>query len=107
MTVKEHVDNLELRPDDPPVFVMVIPPFSTAWIDRMQGIGARTVTDEMRQRLDSQDGPIARRAIAWEASRQVAIAAEAAGCAGTILMGLRFDTIVDEAALNWSSVGRE
>ena len=106
-TVKEHIDKLELRQGDPPVFVMVIPPFSTAWIDRMEGIGARSVTDDLRRRLESQDGPVARRAIAWESSRQVAAAAQAAGCAGTILMGLRFDTIVDEAALAWREVSNQ
>jgi hypothetical protein len=104
MTTEEHIDKLDLQPDDPPVFVMVIPPFSTQWIDRMEGIGARSVTDELRDRLDSATDPITRREIAWEASRQVASTAEKAGAAGTILMGLRFDTIIDEAALAWRGV---
>ncbi len=103
-TVAEHIDKLDLGPDDPPLYVMVIPPFSTRWIDRMQGIGARSVTDKLRRRLDAIDGPLARRAVAWEASRQTAAAAKAAGAAGTILMGLRFETIIDEAALAWRSV---
>jgi hypothetical protein len=83
---------------------MVIPPFSTTWIDRMQGIGARSVTNGLRQRLDDAQDPLARREIAWESSRQVAAAARAAGAAGTILMGLRFETIIDEAALAWRGV---
>ena len=103
-TVEEHIDRLDLQPNDPPVFVMVIPPFSTRWVDRMEGIGARAVTDQLRDRLDGVHGPIARREIAWEASRQAATAAENAGAAGTILMGLRFDTVIDEAALAWSDL---
>ena len=103
-TVAEHIDRLDLQPNDPPLFVMAIPPFSTRWIDRMQGIGSRSVTDELRERVDSASGPIDRREIAWEASRRVASAAQKAGAAGTILMGLRFDTIIDEAALAWRGV---
>jgi 5,10-methylenetetrahydrofolate reductase len=100
-TAAEHIDRLDIQPDDPPVFVMVIPPFSTAWIDRMQGIGARSVTDGLRDRLDAATDPLARRELAWEASRQSTTAAEEAGARGTILMGLRFDTVIDEAALAW------
>lgn len=100
-TATEHIERLDLQPEDPPVFIMVIPPFSTRWIDRMQGIGARSVTDDLRERLGSAGDPLARREIAWKASRQVATAAEKAGAAGTILMGLRFDTIIGEAALAW------
>lgn len=103
-TVEYHIDKLDLQPDDPPVFVMVIPPFSTRWIDRMQGIGARSVTDDLRHSLDAARDPAGRREIAWEASRQAATAAEGAGAAGAILMGLRFDTIIDEAALAWSDL---
>ena len=103
-TVEEHIDKLHLQPDDPPVFVMVIPPFSTRWIDRMEGIGARSVTRELRDRLDAAHDPITRREIAWETSRQAAAAAQVAGAAGTILMGLRFDTVIDEAALAWSGL---
>ena len=103
-TVEYHIDKLDLQPDDPPVFVMVIPPFSTRWIDRMQGIGARSVTDDLRHSLDTVPDPITRREIAWEASRQAATAADRAGAAGVILMGLRFDTIIDEAALAWSDL---
>jgi 5,10-methylenetetrahydrofolate reductase len=103
-TVEEHIHRLDLQPDDPPVFVMVIPPFSTRWVDRMQGIGARSVTGKLRDRLDAARDPATRREIAWEASRQVATAAQMAGAAGTILMGLRFDTVIDEAALAWRNL---
>lgn len=101
-TVHEQVGKLELQPDDPPVFLMVIPPFGVIWIDKMESMGAVPVTSALRERLDAADSSGDRRAIAWQASRQVAAEAERAGCAGAILMGLKFDTIVDEAALAWN-----
>ncbi len=100
-TVSEHVAKLDLGPKDPPVLIMAIPPFSTRWVDQMENIGARTVSSGLRSSLDDAPSPEARRAIAWDASLKVASEAEAAGCAGTILMGLRFETVVDEAALAW------
>lgn len=103
-TTEEHIARLDLQPNDPPVFIMVIPPFSTAWIDRMQGIGARSVSGELRSTLDAMDNPAERREFAWETSRQTATAAQNAGASGAILMGLRFETIIDEAALAWRGV---
>lgn len=102
--VEDHMAKLDLRPPDPPGFVMVIPPFSSRGIDRMQGIGVRSVTVELRDRLDSAEDPTARREIVWEAFSQATEAAGKAGAAGIILMGLRFDTIIDEAALAWRHV---
>ncbi|MGI9666800.1 MAG: hypothetical protein ACR2N2_06820 [Acidimicrobiia bacterium] len=99
-TVAPQVAKLDLDPDDPPVYVMVIPPFGPEWIDRMESMGAVPSQDALRERLSSVSGD-ERRTIAWDAAREVADEAEAAGAAGAILMGLRFDTIVDEAALAW------
>lgn len=101
-TVAEQFDKLDLQPEDPPVFLMIIPPFGSSWIDRMESMGSVPITTALRQRLDDAASSDARREIAWEASRQVAVEAERAGCAGAILMGLKFDTIVDEAALAWN-----
>lgn len=102
-SVGEHVAKLGLRPQDPPVLIMAIPPFSTRWVDRMESIGARPATDALRRSLDEAPNPTARRAIAWESSLKVTAEAESLGCAGTVLMGLRFETVVDEAALAWNS----
>lgn len=102
LTVAEQVGKLDLQPDDPPVFLMVIPPFSLIWIDRMESMGAVPVTDELRDQFETAGESEEQRAFAWQASRQVAAEAERAGCAGAILMGLNFDTIVDEAALAWN-----
>lgn len=101
-TVSEHVGLLDLQPGDPPVFLMVIPPFSETWIDRMESMGAVPATDKLRSRIETAGDGLQQRIAAWQASRQVATEAERAGCAGAILMGLNFETIVDEAALAWS-----
>lgn len=99
-TVAEHIDRLELGPEDPPAYLMVIPPFGVDWVDRMESMGAVPSTPRLKERLADAEA-IGRREMAWEAARDVADAAEAAGCAGAVLMGLRFDTIIDEAALEW------
>ncbi len=102
-TVSEQVGRLEPEPTDPPVFLMVIPPFGPTWIDQMESMGAVPAADALRTQLE-QASKDERRDIAWASSVQVAEEAERAGCAGVILMGLKFDTIVDEAALIWSSL---
>jgi 5,10-methylenetetrahydrofolate reductase len=95
-TVAENVALLDLLPEDPPVFLMVIPPFSLSWIERMEYIGAVAATDGLKDRLrEAKDDE--RRAIGWQAVRDINQAAEDAGCAGTILMGLKFDTLATEA----------
>ena len=99
-TVAEEIGNLDLSSDDPPVYLMVIPPFGVDWVDRMESMGAVPSTPELKQRLAEAEAA-GRRAMAWEQARGVAEAARDAGCAGAILMGCRFDTIVDEAALEW------
>ncbi len=101
-TVSEEIAKLDLQPDDPPVFLMTIPPFSRSWIDRMESMGAIPATETLRTRLGEATDDEARRAIAWESSAQVAEEAERAGCAGAILMGLKFETVVDEGALAWN-----
>ena len=101
-TVSDEIAKLDLQPDDPPVFLMTIPPFSRSWIDRMESMGAIPATETLRTRLGEATDKKARRAIAWESSTQVAEEAERAGCAGAILMGLKFETVVDEGALAWN-----
>jgi 5,10-methylenetetrahydrofolate reductase len=99
-TVAQEVARLELTPDDPPVFLMVIPPFGTDWIDRMESMGAVRSTPDLKERVAVAEAA-GKREVAWEAARSVAVQAREAGCAGAILMGCRFETIVDEAALEW------
>ena len=99
-TVDEQIAALDLEPGDPPVFLMAIPPFGPTWVERMESMGAVGASDALKGRLADATSD-ERRGIAWEAARDVATRAEAAGCAGAVLMGLSFDTIVDEAALEW------
>lgn len=105
-TVGGEVAKLDLQPDDPPVFLMVIPPFSEGWLDQMESMGAIPATNSLRARLGESTEKQARREFAWESSLQVAHEAERAGCAGAILMGLKFETVVDEGALAWNQSGR-
>jgi 5,10-methylenetetrahydrofolate reductase len=99
-TVADQVGRLEIAEGDPPVFLMVIPPFGPTWVERMESMGAVEATPDLKERLLASTAD-ERRDIAWKAARDIADEARAAGCAGAILMGLAFDTIVDEAALEW------
>jgi 5,10-methylenetetrahydrofolate reductase len=99
-TVAEQMESVNLSADDPPVYLMVIPPFGVDWVDRMESMGAVPATPVLKQRLADAEA-IGRRELAWEQARAVAMEAKDAGCAGAILMGCRFETIVDEAALEW------
>lgn len=101
-TTIEQVAKLDLKPEDPPVFLMTIPPFSSGWANQMESMGAIGIGDKLRSQLDGAASDEERRSIAWTASRRVAAEAETAGIAGVILMGLHFNTVIDEAALVWS-----
>ena len=100
--VVHSIEQLQRQDGDPPLYVMVIPPFSLKWVERMESIGSVPVGDALRRKL--ADG--ISREHAWELSRQVAEEAERAGFAGVILTGLKYDTIVDEAATVWHPAGR-
>ncbi len=99
-TVEPSVDRLRLRHGDPPVFLMLVPPFSPTWVDRMEDMGVVPAGELLRKRLDAAANS-ARRALAWEACREAEARARDAGCAGVILMGLKFETVLDEAAAEW------
>ena len=88
---------LKRDPADPPVYLMVIPPFSLSWIDRMESVGSVPATDELRAL--ASDGMARDRA--WDLSLETAANAQDAGFAGVILTGLKFDTVVDEAVGVW------
>ncbi|MDJ0496658.1 MAG: hypothetical protein QNJ89_02435 [Acidimicrobiia bacterium] len=98
-TVESSMDRLKRDPADPPIYLMVIPPFSLSWIDRMESVGSVAATDELR--AEAVDGMSRERA--WELSLQTAANAQDVGFAGVILTGLKFDTVVDEAAGVWRS----
>jgi 5,10-methylenetetrahydrofolate reductase len=84
----------------PPVYLEITPPFSTAWIHRLEGVGAIPVSDRLRRRLEAVPEADRRRE-AWRIARETAARARVAGFSGVVLMGLRFETLVGEAHDEW------
>ena len=101
-TVEPSMEKLKRDAGDPPVYLMIIPPFSLSWIERMESVGSVPVTDRLR--AAAVEGMSRERA--WELSLETAAAAEDAGFAGVIVTGLKFDTVVDEAVGVWRGSGR-
>ncbi len=99
-TVEPSFSKLGRRTEDPPVFLMVIPPFSPEWVSQMELMGAVATTDGFKQKLAATDAQ-ARREEGWHWAREVERRSIDAGCAGVILVGLKYDTVVDEAAAAW------
>jgi 5,10-methylenetetrahydrofolate reductase len=95
-TVEENVARLGLKDEDPPVYLMAIPPFSPDWVERMESIGAVPAGDGLKSRI-ADLSPEVRRKAAWEVLAETERRAREAGCAGVVLMGLRFESVVDEA----------
>lgn len=95
-----EMDRLNLRDDDPPVLLMVIPPFSPTWVDQMESIGAVPSSEKLRKRL-AEVSPDVHRKLGWEITAEMEQAARDAGAAGVVLMGLKFSSVVDEAAQAW------
>jgi 5,10-methylenetetrahydrofolate reductase len=91
---------LELRPEDPPVYLEITPPFTERWVRRLESVGAVPVSDELRARLHGLSETDAR-ALGWQMAKEAAATAREAGFAGIVLMGLRFDTVVGEAYDVW------
>jgi 5,10-methylenetetrahydrofolate reductase len=101
-SVEPCAERLGLGPGSgrPPVYLEVTPPFSSAWIHRLEGVGAIPVGDPLRRRLERVPESERRRE-AWRIARETAGRAQAAGFAGIVLMGLRFETLVGEAHDAW------
>ncbi|NOX24255.1 MAG: hypothetical protein GXP36_14350 [Actinobacteria bacterium] len=101
-TVAENMEKLDRRTDDPPVFLAIIPPFSPGWVERAEGFGAIPASDDLKAQLLGML-PAERRAFGWKVAEETAEAARKAGARGIVLMGLKYETIVDEAPLAWRS----
>jgi 5,10-methylenetetrahydrofolate reductase len=99
-TVRACADRLDLREDDPPVYLELTPPFSPEWVRRLEGVGAIPVGDELRSRLTGMPKAEQRR-FGWRAAKAIAQQARASGFAGVVLMGLKFETAVGEAFEAW------
>ncbi|HET8777721.1 MAG TPA: hypothetical protein VFN76_08680, partial [Candidatus Limnocylindria bacterium] len=91
---------LELRPEDPPVYLEITPPFTERWVRRLESVGAVPISEQLRQRIHGLSETDAR-ALGWQMAKEAAAAARDAGFAGIVLMGLRFDTVVGEAYDVW------
>jgi 5,10-methylenetetrahydrofolate reductase len=98
--VGTHLGRLNLGLGDPPVFLMVIPPFSLGWVEQMESIGSVPVTDGLKQRLADLEPEVGRK-LGWELTAELETRAREAGAAGVVLMGLKYDSVVNEAAANW------
>jgi len=99
-SVEREMTRLGLRDGDPPVYLMVIPPFSVTWVDQMESVGAVPATDALRRRLANLGKEVGRK-VGWEIVAEMEQKAQDAGAAGVVLMGLKFDSIVDEALRAW------
>jgi len=93
-------DRLELRAEDPPVYLEITPPMSLRWVARLEGVGALPIGDSLRSRLGSLSEAEARLE-GWRAAKDAARCAREAGFAGIVLMGLKFETVVGEAYDVW------
>lgn len=102
-TVEPRMAKLGLRDDDPPVFLMAIPPFNSEWVERMESMGAVPASTELKARLDAL-APDVRRKAGWELTAEIEQRAKDAGCAGIVLMGLKFDSLIREAPAAWPSL---
>lgn len=96
-SVEVNVAALGMRAGDPPVFLMVSPPFSLRWVDRLESLGSVPVSSALRAKIELAD-PDGKRELAWAAVGEIEVKARAAGCAGVILTGLKYETVVNEAA---------
>jgi 5,10-methylenetetrahydrofolate reductase len=102
-SVEHHIGKLRLKEDDPPVYLMTIPPFNLDWVQRMESIGAVPAGDALKKRLGEYSPDVQRKA-GWEIMGEIERRARAAGCAGVVLMGLKFDSLIKEAPSAWPSL---
>ncbi len=99
-TVRACADRLGMREGDPPVYLELSPPFSPGWVRRLERVGALPIGEPMRARLEALP-EAAQRAFGWRAAKAIAVEARAAGFAGVVLMGLKFETAAGEAYDVW------
>jgi len=104
-SVNECMARLELREDDPPVYLSLIPPFSTTQVERAESFGAVSAGDRLKDTLANL-ATEERRAFGWEMAHQITERAFLSGCAGVVLMGLKFDTLVSKDSQDWGSLSR-
>lgn len=102
--IEPTMSKLNLKPEDPPVYLMIIPPFSLGWIEQMESLGAVPTSDTLRERISVLDPEVARKA-GWEVVGEMEQKARDSGAAGVVLMGLKFSSVVGEAVRAWPKLG--
>lgn len=94
-SLEPELDRLGWDPSMPPLHLMLLPPFSGAWLDNAEGFGAVPATAGLRERLaDVED----KRSFAWDAASAIVGRARELGLAGAVLTGLKASTVAGEAA---------
>jgi 5,10-methylenetetrahydrofolate reductase len=91
---------LGLSEEDPPVYLELTPPFSAAWVKRLEAVGAVPIGDPLRRRLEATPEH-ERRRLGWQLAKGIAARARTVGFAGVVIMGLRFETAVGEGFELW------
>ncbi len=98
--IEQQMSKLKLRDDDPPVYLMIIPPFSSTWVEQMEAVGAVPTTSGLKQRIGDVSKDVGRK-LGWEIAAEMELRARDSGAAGVVLMGLKFESVVDEAIRSW------
>jgi 5,10-methylenetetrahydrofolate reductase len=93
-------ERLGLADEAPPVYLEISPPMSSGWVKRLEDVGAITISDALRSRLEGVPER-ERRRFGWGVAKEIARQARLSGFAGIVLMGLRFETAVQEAYDLW------
>ncbi|MFQ5948506.1 MAG: methylenetetrahydrofolate reductase, partial [Acidimicrobiia bacterium] len=103
-TVGPSMERLKLGEDDPPVYLGIMPPFSQKWVARLERLGAVMTSDRLKAQI-AEAPEEERRALGWRIAKEATRRAQDEGCAGIVLMGLKFSTVVGEAAGEWRKDG--
>jgi len=96
-TLDRQLEKLGLEAGDPPVFLMLLPPFSLGWVEGAEQYGCVPASDAMKAQLAEMDAASGR-SFGWEQATLVAEAAQERGLAGAVVTGTKFETVVGDAA---------
>jgi len=99
LSVRPTAERLGLA-DAPPVYLELTPPVSPNWVRRIENVGGARMGDGLRSLIASTPAS-EQRILGWRVAKAIAVEARAAGFAGIVIMGLRFETAVGEAYDAW------
>jgi 5,10-methylenetetrahydrofolate reductase len=98
-SVRRMAERLRLS-EAPPVYLELTPPVSPQWVKRIEGVGGTPIGDDLRSLLEATPDH-KRRMLGWRIAKAIVGEARAAGFAGVVIMGLLFETAVEEAYEVW------